>query len=94
MDWDFTAKGAGGLSAIGAGIYGIFRLLKRDSRDDANIGAQDSAMHQVIATLREEITRLSDRLEKVESQNTQCREENAAMALQITALQRQVGCVI
>lgn len=91
MDWDSAAKGAGGLGAIGAAVYGAWRMLRNDSRDDKNTQAQDSAMQQVIATLREEVTRLAERLEKVEAENVRCREENAAMSMQIIELQKQIG---
>ena len=94
MDWDLTAKSAGGIGAIGAAIYGMFRMFRKDSRDDKNSDTHDDAMHQIIATLREEVTRLSERLERVESHNFECRKENAAMALQIIELQRQVGSVV
>ena len=89
-DWESAAKAAGGLSAIGAAVYGALRMLKSDRREDKSADTKDDAMMQVIQTLREEIARLSERLEKVEEQNADCQEKNAHMAAEIIALKSQM----
>lgn len=90
-DWESVAKGAGGIGAIGAAIYGAFRMLKADRREDKTADTKDDAMQQVIQTLREEIARLSERLEKVEAQNADCQEKNAQMQAEIFALKAQLA---
>lgn len=83
---DSLGKGLGGMGAVGAAIYGVVRMLKKDRREDKTSDSKDDAMHQVIQTLREEVARLSDRLEKVEAQNADCQEKNAHMQAEIIAL--------
>jgi chaperonin cofactor prefoldin len=52
--------------------------------------AADSAMMQVIETLRDEVDRLSKRLEAVEEQNHRCEERNESLHLEIVALKKQL----
>ncbi len=91
MELDLITTAVTGLSALGAAFYGVFRMLRRDLREYKNAIAQDGAMNYVINTLREEVKRLAERLVRVESQNMQCRKENATMSMQIIALERKVG---
>ena len=91
IDWESLAKGAGGMGAIGAAVYGAYRMFRNDSRGDKNIETQDGAMQMVIQTLREEVARLAERVATLESQNAKCREENALLSLQILKLQQHVG---
>ncbi len=86
MDGDLTTKIAGGIAAIGATWYGIVRMLKKDRREDALAMATDGAMMQVIATLREEVDRLTKRLEAVEEQNRQCEAKNDALHRELLEL--------
>ena len=85
----FTKLGAG-IAAVAAGAYGVFRLFKADRREDKNAALTDSAMTQVIQTLREEVARLSERLEKVEEANAECEARNAALYLEIVDLKKQL----
>lgn len=48
--------------------------------------ATDGAMMQVIATLREEVDRLTKRLEAVEEQNRQCEAKNDALHRELLEL--------
>lgn len=92
MDWngDFFTKLGAGIAAIGAGAYGVFRLLKSDRREDAAHNLTDGAMAQVVLTLREEVARLSDRLEKVEAANRECEERNVELQKQMMELRQQL----
>ncbi len=76
MDGDLMTKIGGGIAAIGAAWYGVVRMLKKDRREDSMAAAADGAIQQVIATLREEVERLTKRLEAVEEQNRKCEARN------------------
>lgn len=76
MDGDFVTRTMAGIAALGAAIYGVFRMVKKDRRDDNVSAMHDAAIEQVIATLRSEVARLSDRLAAVEEQNRRCEERN------------------
>lgn len=93
MDQDLITKAAIGIASIGAGIYGVIRMLKSDRREDSKADLTDSATQQVIQMLREEVARLSERLEKVEAQNKQCEEMNTAMHLEIVQLKAKLHAV-
>lgn len=90
FDGDFFTKLGAGVAAIGAGVYGVFRLFKSDRREDTKAELTDGAMAQVIQTLREEVTRLSERLEKVEAANRDCEERNSELQRQIIELKHQL----
>lgn len=90
MDGEFFTKLGAGIAAIGAGMYGVFRLFKSDRREDTKADLTDGAMAQVIQTLREEVARLSERLEKVEAANRDCEERNTALQQQIIELKQQL----
>lgn len=93
MDQDLITKAAIGIASIGAGIYGVIRMLKSDRREDSKADLTDSATQQVIQMLREEVARLSERLEKVEAQNKQCEEMNTAMHLEIVQLKAKLHAI-
>lgn len=93
MDQDLITKAAIGIASIGAGIYGVIRMLKSDRREDSKADLTDSATQQVIQMLREEVARLSERLEKVEAQNKQCEEMNATMHLELLELKTKLHAV-
>ncbi len=93
MDQDLITKAAVGIASIGAGIYAVIRMLKSDRREDGKAELTDGATQQVIQMLREEVARLSERLEKVEAQNKQCEEMNAAMHLEIIELKAKLHAV-
>lgn len=90
FDGDLLTKIGVGIAGLGASIYGVIRLVKSDRREDTKADLTDTAMTQVIVTLREEVTRLSERLEKVEAANKDCEEKNAAMQIQIIELKKQL----
>lgn len=90
MENEMLAKLAGAIIAIGAGLYGANRVIKRDRRDDRIGGTQDNAMLQVIETLRTEIERLTERLARVEEQNRLCEERNEALHLELVDLKKRL----
>jgi hypothetical protein len=83
-------KLGGGIAALGAGWYGLMRIVKRDRREDTIAAATDGAVMQVIATLREEVERLTKRLELVEEQNRRCEERNDALHFEIVELKARL----
>jgi len=90
MDGDLFTKLGAGIAAIGAAVYGVVRLIKTDRREDSKEEITSSAMMQVVNTLREEVSRLSERLEKVEAANQECEEKNALMQFEIVQLKKQL----
>ena len=68
-------------------------MLKKDRREDAANNLTDGAMGQVVLTLREEVARLSERLEKVEAANHACEERNAELQAQISELRHQMQLI-
>jgi chaperonin cofactor prefoldin len=61
-----------------------------DSRSNKAADVTDAAWQQVIATLREEVSRLSDRLATVEEQNRKCEEANDALREEIISMKKQL----
>jgi hypothetical protein len=90
MESDLLAKMAAGIGVIAGGWYAFVRKLKHDRRDDKVMALHDDAIEQVIKTLREEIERLTKRLEVVEEQNRKCEEANHAMHEEIIAMKKQL----
>ena len=87
-DW-LTNLGVG-IAAAGAGAYGMYQKIMADNRNNANVGVTDAAWQHVIETLRDEVTRLSDRLATVEEQNRKCEEANHALHEEIIAMKKQL----
>jgi hypothetical protein len=87
-DW-LTNLGVG-IAAAGAGAYGMYQKIMVDSRSNKAADATDAAWQQVIATLREEVSRLSDRLAAVEEQNRKCEEANDALREELIAMKKQL----
>lgn len=87
---DILTKIAFGLGGIGAGAYGMYQKIMADSRNNKAADATDAAWQQVITTLREEVTRLSERLATVEEQNRRCEEANDALRDEIIAMKKQL----
>jgi uncharacterized membrane protein len=97
MDQDLLTKLGLGVGSVGAAIYAAFRMFKKDRMDDKAAERSDqaaeaanNAMMQVITTLREEVDRLTKRLEAVEEQNRKCEERNDAMHAEILELKQQL----
>jgi hypothetical protein len=88
---DYFTKLGAGVAAVAAGAYGVFRLFKSDRREDKTAALTDSAMMQVIQTLREEVARLSERLEKVEAANADCELKNLQLHMEIVELKKQMS---
>ena len=87
-DW-LTNLGVG-IAAAGAGAYGMYQKIMADSRNNKAADATDAAWQQVIATLREEVSRLSDRLAAVEEQNRRCEERNEQLHKEMIAMKKQL----
>jgi hypothetical protein len=87
-DW-LTNLGVG-IAAAGAGAYGMYQKIMADSRNNKAADVTDAAWQQVIVTLREEVSRLSDRLAAVEEQNRKCEERNDSLHQDILNLKQQL----
>ena len=90
MDSDLLAKLSAAFAAVGAALYGALRLIKRDRREDKVAAMTDDAVSQVIATLRDEIDRLSKRLAAVEEQNRLCEQRNDELHAELLELKKQL----
>ena len=88
---DSLGKGLAGLGVVGTAFYGMVRMLKKDRREDKSADTQDNAMQQVIQTLREELARMSVRLEKVEAENVECQKKYASSSAKIIKLEALLG---
>jgi hypothetical protein len=73
---DLLTKIAVGIGGIGAGAYGMYQKIRSDNRNNKASDVTEAAWQQVILALREEVSRLSDRLAAVEEQNRKCEERN------------------
>jgi hypothetical protein len=87
---DLITKIAVGIGGIGAGAWGMYQKVKADNRSNHAADVTGAAWQQVIATLREEVTRLSERLATVEEQNRKCEEANHALHEEIIAMKKQL----
>lgn len=87
---DLITKIAVGIGGIGAGAWGMYQKIKSDNRSNKAADVTDAAWQQVIATLREEVTRLSERLAHVEEQNRKCEEANDALRNEIISMKKQL----
>ena len=87
-DW-LTNLGVG-IAAAGAGAYGMYQKIMADSRNNKAADVTDAAWQQVIATLREEVSRLSDRLAAVEEYNRRCEEATDALREELIAMKKQL----
>jgi chaperonin cofactor prefoldin len=68
----------------------MYRKVLADNREGRINSATDAATQQVIQMLREEVSRLSDRLAAVEEQNRKCEEANDALREEIIAMKKQL----
>ena len=90
MEGDFAAKLAAAIGGLGAAFYGFMRMVKKDRREDKAADTTHDAYHQLVATLREEVNRLAERLAAVEEQNRKCEERTEALHLEIVDLKKQL----
>lgn len=79
-----------GIGGIGAGAWAMYQKIKADNRSNKAADATDAAWQQVITTLRDEVSRLSERLATVEEQNRKCEEANHALHEEIIAMKKQL----
>jgi len=88
QDW-LTNIGVGAGAAV-AGAYAMWRKVLADNREGRMNNATDAATQQVIQMLRDEVSRLSDRLAAVEEQNRKCEEMNDSLREEIIAMKKQL----
>jgi len=55
-----------GIGGIGAGAWAMYQKIKADNRSNHAADVTGAAWEQIITTLREEVSRLSERLATVE----------------------------
>jgi len=87
---DLITQIAVGIGGIGAGAWGMYQKIKADNRNNKAADVTDAAWQQVIATLREEVSRLSDRLAAVELQNRKCEEQNEELRKELIEMKKQL----
>jgi chaperonin cofactor prefoldin len=68
----------------------MYRKVLADNREGRINSTTDAATQQVIQMLREEVSRLSDRLAAVEEQNRKCEEDNHALREEIISMKKQL----
>jgi chaperonin cofactor prefoldin len=68
----------------------MYRKVLADNREGRINSTTDAATQQVIQMLREEVSRLSDRLAAVEEQNRKCEEANDSLREEIIAMKKQL----
>jgi len=90
---EMITKIAAGIAALGAAVYGALRMVKKDRREDTVAALHDEAIQQVIKTLRDEVARLSERLEKVEEQNRRCEERNDQLHQELLELKAKLHVI-
>ena len=87
---DLITKIAVGIAGLGAGAWGMYQKVKADNRSNHAADVTGAAWQQVVTTLREEVTRLSERLAAVEEQNRKCEEANDALREEIISMKKQL----
>lgn len=87
---DLITKIAVGIAGLGAGAWGMYQKVKADNRSNHAADVTGAAWEQVVTTLREEVSRLSDRLAAVEEQNRKCEEANHALHEEIISMKKQL----
>jgi septal ring factor EnvC (AmiA/AmiB activator) len=88
QDW-LTNLGVGAGAAV-AGAYAMYRKVLADNREGRINSTTEAATQQVIQMLREEVSRLSDRLAAVEEQNRKCEEMNDSLREEIISMKKQL----
>jgi hypothetical protein len=87
---DLITKIAVGIAGLGAGAWGMYQKVKADNRSNHAADLTGAAWAQVVTTLREEVSRLSERLAAVEEQNRKCEEANDALREEIISMKKQL----
>ena len=79
-----------GIGGIGAGAWAMYQKIKSDNRNNHAADVTGAAWEQVVTTLRDELSRLSERLAAVEDQNRKCEEANHALHNEIISMKKQL----
>lgn len=79
-----------GIGGLGAGAWAMYQKIKSDNRSNHAADVTGAAWEQVVTTLRDEVSRLSERLAAVEEQNRKCEEANHALHNEIISMKKQL----
>jgi hypothetical protein len=90
MDGDDVAKLTAAMGGVGAAMYGVFRMVTADRRQDKVADTTHDSWSLIVSALRDEVKRLSERLALVEEQNTRCEARNDALHLEIVTLKKRL----
>jgi hypothetical protein len=79
-----------GIGGIGAGAWAMYQKIKADNRNNHAADVTGAAWEQIVTALRDEVSRLSERLSAVEEQNRKCEEANHALHNEIISMKKQL----
>jgi hypothetical protein len=79
-----------GIGGIGAGAWAMYQKIKSDNRSNRAADVTGAAWEQIVTALRDEVSRLSERLSAVEEQNRKCEEANHALHNEILSMKKQL----
>ncbi len=79
-----------GIGGIGAGAWAMYQKIKADNRSNHAADVTGAAWEQIVTALRDEVSRLSERLSAVEEQNRKCEEANHALHNEIISMKKQL----
>ena len=79
-----------GIGGIGAGAWAMYQKIKSDNRSNRAADVTGAAWEQIVTALRDEVSRLSERLSAVEDQNRKCEEANHALHNEIISMKKQL----
>jgi hypothetical protein len=79
-----------GIGGIGAGAWAMYQKIKADNRNNHAADVTGAAWEQIVTALRDEVSRLSERLSAVEDQNRKCEEANHALHNEIISMKKQL----
>jgi transposase len=87
FEWGNPATWIPSIVAGAAGIYGLFRILRRDRRNDNQEQLIDAGVQQLITNLRAEVDRLTGRVESMEEELVQLHEERLVLLKKVAELE-------
>ena len=79
-----------GIGGLGAGAWAMYQKIKADNRSNHAADVTGAAWEQIVTALRDEVSRLSERLSAVEEQNRKCEEANHALHNEIISMKKQL----
>lgn len=79
-----------GIGGVGAGAWAMYQKIKSDNRNNHAADVTGAAWEQIVTALRDEVSRLSERLSAVEEQNRKCEEANHALHNEIISMKKQL----